>query len=105
MTPSDGRLFPVTLLTIVAETVLEEELTRRVMGLGATGYTVTASRGRGSKGMRTGDIPGEGVRIEVLAGEDAARSILDMLASEYFPHYAVAAWLTDVQVVRGEKYA
>jgi len=95
---------PLEVITIVAETVLEDVLTRGLLERGATGYTVTASRGRGSRGVRTGDIPGEGVRIEVIAGPGLAEIILDWIRVQFFPHYAVIAWSTRVEVLRGEKY-
>ncbi len=92
------------LVTIVAETILEERITRELVELGATGFTVTESHGRGSRGMRTGDIPGDSVRIEVVVATSVADAIVERLRDAYFPHYAVIAWLTDVDVVRGEKY-
>ncbi len=95
---------PLELITIVAETVLEDTLTRGLLERGATGYTVTASRGRGSRGVRSGDVPGEGVRIEVIVARPLADEILGWINRQYFPHYAVIAWSTRVEVVRGDKY-
>ncbi len=97
-------LVDLFLVTIVGEAVLETALTNELLRLGATGYTVTDSRGRGSRGMRSGEIPGEGVRIEVIAGEAVADRILDYVRDHYFPHYAVIAWRSRVSVVRGDKY-
>lgn len=98
---SEARL---RLVTIVAEAILEERLTRELLELGATGFTVTDSHGRGSRGIRTGDIPGTSVRIEVVVSPDVSERVVVRLREAYFPHYAVIAWLTDVDVVRGEKY-
>lgn len=95
---------PLELITIVAETVLEDTLTRGLLERGATGYTVTASRGRGSRGVRTGEVPGEGIRIEVIVGSALADDILGWINRQYFPHYAVIAWAARVEVVRGDKY-
>lgn len=92
------------LVTIVAESVLEEQLVADVHQLGARGHTVVASRGAGSRGMRASDPPGDGVRIEVVVSSGVAERILDHVATRYFPNYAVIAFVTDVQVVRGEKY-
>ena len=39
----------LTLVTIIAEPVLEEMLTRELRHLGARGFTVTESRGEGSR--------------------------------------------------------
>ncbi len=97
-------LVDLFLVTIVGEAVLETSLTNELLRLGATGYTVTDSRGRGSRGMRSGEIPGEGVRIEVIAGEAVADHILDYVRDHYFPHYGVIAWRSRVSVVRGDKY-
>lgn len=92
------------LVTIVAESVLADKLTASLKQFGTTGYTVTDAKGEGSRGMRTGEIPGSNVRIETLADQAIAARILDDLAAHYFPHYAIAAWVTDVHVVRAEKY-
>ena len=94
----------LVLVTLVAEPVLEESLTREIMEAGATGYTVTEIRGKGSRGIRTGDIPGQGIRIETLVSAEVAESLLDRAAEAWFPHYAVVAWATPVRVVRGDKF-
>lgn len=92
------------LVTIVAEPVLEEQIVALLHRLGARGHTVTDSRGAGSRGMRASDPPGGGVRIETVVSAEVAGRILDHVAQHYFPHYAVIAFLTTVEVVRGEKY-
>lgn len=92
------------LVTIVAEPVLEEQIVELLHRLGARGHTVTDSRGAGSRGMRASDPPGGGVRIEVVVSAEVADRILDHVAQHYFPNYAVIAFLTTVEVVRGEKY-
>lgn len=94
----------LTLVTIVAEPVLEDRITGEVMGMGATGFTVTKVRGKGTRGIRTGDIPGQGIRIETLVAPKVAEAILDHAAEAWFPHYAVVVWAMPVRVVRGDKY-
>lgn len=93
------------LVTIVAESVLTEAILAKLEGLGVTGYTVSDARGRGSRGRRTGEIPGENVRIETLVGDDTATRVLEVLAQAYFAEYAIVAWIAEVTVVRGDKYA
>lgn len=95
---------PLKLVTIVAEPVLEEQLAELLHRLGARGHTVTDSRGAGSRGMRASDPPGGGVRIEAVVSAEVADRILGHVAEQYFPNYAVIAFLTTVEVVRGEKY-
>jgi nitrogen regulatory protein P-II 2 len=92
------------LLTIVTESVLTDPLIAVLKKLGATGYTVTDVRGEGSRGLRVGEVPGDNQKIELLTTPALAAQILDLLASQYFPNYAIVAWVCDVVVVRGEKY-
>jgi nitrogen regulatory protein P-II 2 len=92
------------LVTIVAEPVLESRLLAALKSLGASGYTVTEARGAGSRGTRMGEVPGEGRRIEVLVTPEVAHQILQHVSEQYFADFAVVAWSTDVEVLRGEKY-
>ena len=96
---------PVSLVTIIAEKVLAARLTHAILAAGATGYTITEAHGVGSRDMRASTLDGENIRIEVLAGGSVADALLEMLARDWFPHYAVVAWAAEVRVVRGEKYA
>jgi nitrogen regulatory protein P-II 2 len=92
------------LVTIVTESVLTDSLVGILKSLGATGYTVTNVRGEGSRGLRVGEMPGDNRNLEVLTSPALADQILALLADRYFPNYAMVAWVSDVSVVRGEKY-
>lgn len=94
----------VKLLTIVAESVLQERLLAEVRRAGASGFTLTPVDGEGSLHRRVGEIPGENTKIEVVANHEVVERLLARLAAAYFPHYAVVAWVVDVQVVRKQKY-
>ena len=95
---------PLKLVTIVAEPVLEEQLTTELKRLGARGYTVTETRGEGSRGIRASELPGESIRIESVVSAEVADRLLAHVAKLYFPNYAVIAYVSTVEVVRGEKY-
>jgi nitrogen regulatory protein P-II 2 len=92
------------LVTLVAEPVLEEKLTGELSKLGARGWTVTDSRGEGSRGIRASEVPGTSIRIEVVVSAAVANAILVHVKDHYFPRYAVIAWVCAVEVVRGDKY-
>ena len=96
---------PLSLVTIIAEPVLEQRIVTMLHKLGATGHTITESRGEGSRGVRASENPGENIRIEVIVAPAVAEQIMERIAKDYFAHYAVIGWMTDVRVVRGEKYA
>jgi nitrogen regulatory protein P-II 2 len=95
---------PLKLVTIVAESLLESHLVRELVELGARGHTTTKSHGEGSRGVRASELEGGNVRIETIVSETVADRILEHVARNYFQHYAVIAYVTDVMVVRGEKY-
>ena len=96
---------PVKLLTIVAEAFLESRLVEEIKGLGAKGYSVSEVRGEGTRGVRASEWEGKNVKIETLVSAEAADLILQHVAANYFPNYAVVAYLTDVRAVRGDKFA
>ena len=97
-------LVPLKLVTIVAESLLEKRLVEEVKRLGAKGYTITPARGECSRGIRSVDWEGQNIRLETIVSEEVALRILQRLQEEYFPHYAVIAYVENVWVVRGEKY-
>jgi nitrogen regulatory protein P-II 2 len=92
------------LVTIVAEAVLESRIIRDVRDLGARGFTLTKVHGEGSRGVRASEWEGGNVKIETIVSPAVANRILRHVAESYFEHYAVVAYVTDVGVVRGEKY-
>jgi nitrogen regulatory protein P-II 2 len=96
---------PLRKVTIVAEALLEDRIARDVRELGARGLTISETRGEGSRGMRPGDWEGRNVRIETIVSATVADAVLAHVAEHYFEYYAVIAWVEDVEVVRGDKYA
>lgn len=98
------KLTNLKLVTIIAESVLEEKVVSLLKKHGAKGHTVVASHGEGSRGMRTGEIPGQNSRIETLVSMPVAEKIMEDLSNNYFEHYAVICYVIDASVLRGEKY-
>ena len=94
----------VQLVTIVAEAILEDRLVRDLREAGASGWTIGVARGAGPRDRRVGDLEGGNIRVEVLCSPEVADAIMDRLAADYFPHYAAIAWVSPVDVVRGERY-
>ena len=97
-------MVPLKLVTIVAEAILRDQLTAELKQLGAKGFTIIDARGDGSRHLRAGELPGENVRIDSIVSTAVADRILEHVAKEYFSNYAVIAYISDVAVVRGEKY-
>lgn len=93
------------LLTIIAEAQIEDVLTEQIKKLGAHGFTVVEARGEGSRGVRAGEWDqSRSIRIEVICEPQIAEAISGYLIKNYSADYALVLYLSDVEVIRGEKF-
>jgi nitrogen regulatory protein P-II 2 len=92
------------LLTIIAEAVLEQRLIDDVKRLGAKGYSIGHVRGEGATGRAALDFAGPSVRLESVMTDEVVDRVFEVLASDYFPHFAVVAWAVPVRVARPERF-
>ncbi|MCB1963722.1 MAG: transcriptional regulator [Rhodocyclaceae bacterium] len=93
------------LLTIVTEAAIESTLVRDLERLGAHGYTITEARGKGSRGVRNaGWDASSNIRIEVVCSADTAAAIAAHLQQHYYANYAMIIFMSDVEVLRPEKF-
>lgn len=93
------------LLTIVTEAAIEAVLLRDLERLGAQGYTVSEARGKGSRGVRSAEWhASSNVRIEVVCDPATAAAIAAHLQAKYYDDYAMILFMTDVAVLRPEKF-
>jgi len=95
---------PLSLLTIIAESILKERLIHDLRNAGARGYTITDAEGEGIRQRRVSEILGSNIRLETIVSPEVADRLLHVISTEYFERYAVVAFLTEVNVIRGEKY-
>jgi nitrogen regulatory protein P-II 2 len=95
---------PKKLLTIVAEAGLETRLVTMVHAKGAKRHTVSPAHGEGPRGQLAGDISGGNIRLETVVSPEVLALIIQVLEADYFPHYAVSCWVTDVEVIRQERF-
>jgi nitrogen regulatory protein P-II 2 len=92
------------LVTIVIETSLAHRLEEDLLECGAKGFTSSLAHGAGPKNQRSSDIEGGNVRIETVVSDSVLEAILEKLKSNYFPHYAISCWVSEVEVVREDRY-
>lgn len=93
------------LITVITEAVLERALSKDLDTLGASGYTFSDARGRGSRGVRqAGWEHGANLRLEILCDDAVAQKILTHLRAHYYDHYAMVLWVQDVGVLRPDKF-
>lgn len=92
------------LVTIIAESVIEQKLINDVKSCGARGYSVGHVRGEGQTGGRALDITGSSIRLETVVTDVVAEEILRTLGEKYFDRYAVVAWVTPTVVARPNRF-
>ncbi len=91
-------------VTIVAERLLRDQLIDLLKKHGATGWTIAAVEGEGSRGNRTSDFEGRNSQIDTIVSAETAETIMADIAEEYFANWAIITYTVDVEVMRGEKY-
>lgn len=86
------------LVTVVCESMLEPDLAREIVALGAVGYTITDARGLGTHGMRSGSWAKEGnIRLEILCDETVGGRIIEHLKQSYDRDYGLLIFSSDVE--------
>jgi len=94
------------LITIITESVLEHSLVEDIERLGARGYTISNARGKGQRGVRgAGWSSDSNIRVEVLGEPQLVEAIAEHLNKTYYKDYAIVLFLSDVKVIRAEKFA
>ena len=97
--------YPRKLITVITEAALEATLTRDLDRLNAHGYTICDARGKGSHGLRNaGWEANSNIRVEVVCDEATAESIAEHLEGQYYRDYAMVLFMTDIAVIRPEKF-
>lgn len=91
-------------VTIIAERVLRDDLLDLLKRHGATGWTLTAVEGEGSRGIRASEWEGRSVQIDTLVSAQAADVIMEEIGRTYFRDWSVIVYAAEVEVLRGEKY-
>ncbi len=93
------------LVTIITEAALEFELLEVLDALGASGYTITNARGKGSRGIRdAGWTSSSNIRIEVICSKELATTITGYLHENFYNNYAMVVYESDVSVLREDKF-
>ena len=93
------------LLTVVTEAALENVLVKDFETLGVRGYTIIDARGKGSRGTRDATWgESSNIHVEIVCDEVTAAAIADHLQSRYYQDYAMILFVSEVAVLRPEKF-
>ena len=90
----------VTLLTIIAETVLKDPIVKLLKNYEVSGYTINQVQGEGSHGRRLGDIAGYNTNIEIktLVSLEVSDAILESI-KDYQGNHAILAFRQNVETL------
>jgi nitrogen regulatory protein PII len=94
-----------TKLVIITEKLLFKHIVNIIESSGATGYTVTAAEGKGSRNTTALGHPSvsdtyEKIKLEVVTTDEAvARKIADEVASNYFDNFSGIIFIDHVEVL------
>lgn len=102
---------PACMLVIVTETLLLKKIAKIIDKAGATGYTVVAAGGKGSRNVRSAGQPSVSgtaftdIKIEVLTdNRDMAVTIADEVAAQFFEDYAGISYICDAEVLSAHAF-
>lgn len=97
--------FSRQLITVVTEAVLESEIEKLLNEAGAKGYTISDVRGKGQQGFRSGDWKeSANIQIQIICKPELGEKIVNNLREQFFENYNIIIYLSDVQVLRSEKF-
>lgn len=92
------------LVTIIILDSLEEDVIQDLKSLGIKGYTTSPAQGEGLSHVRDSAWEGTNRKIETIVREETALKIMQLMAEKYFEKYSAIAYLSDVEVLRKERF-
>jgi len=98
------KLEPRKLVTIIILDSLEKDVIDDIKALGVKGYTISTAQGEGLNHTRDNQWEGVNRKIETIVREKTAQKIIELMSKKYFEKYGAIAFLSDVYVLRKEKF-
>jgi nitrogen regulatory protein PII len=101
---------PVWKLVIITEEILLKKIAKLIKEAGATGYTVLAAAGEGSRNVRSTGEPSvshtfSNIKFEVLtASRELADQIQEKVVAKYFENYSCITYISTVEALRAHKF-
>lgn len=101
---------PVWKLVIITEEILLKKIAKLIKDAGASGYTVLAAGGQGSRNVRSTGDPSvshsfSNIKFEVLtASRELAEAIQTKVVEKYFENYSCITYMSTVEALRAHKF-
>jgi nitrogen regulatory protein PII len=99
------KLYDVKLLTITCEILAQKNIIEILKKHDITGYTSFEVGGNGSRGLRGHGLETEkNVKVEVIMHEEKLSGVIEEISRTMFADFAIVLYVSDVGVVRTEKF-
>ena len=99
------KLYNVKLLTITCEILAQKNVIEILKKHEITGYTTYGVDGNGARGVRGQGLKNEkNVKVEVIMREEKLSDVVEELSRTLFANFAIVLYVSDVSVVRTEKF-
>ena len=99
------RLYNVKLLTITCEALVQKKVFEILIKHHVSGYTTYEVEGLDPEGVRgQGFLREKNVKTEVVLKEDKLQDILEEISRTLSSYYAIIFYVSDVGVLRPERY-
>ena len=96
---------PKTLLVVTAEAVLEKALVHDARERGVQAWSVSEVHGAGREGVREGAWEADRtIELKLICERAVADAVAEHVIATYAPHYAVALYFAEVQVLRPDRF-
>ena len=99
------KLYNVKLLTITCEILAQENVIDILKKHEISGYTTYEVNGNGVRGIRGQGLKTEkNVKVEVIMREEKLDGVVEEISRTLFANFAIVLYVSDVGVVRMEKF-
>jgi len=99
------KLYKVKLLTVTCEILAQKSVIEILSKHKITGYTTYEVDGNGARGLRGQGLKNEkNVKVEVIMQEHTLQDVVEEIARTLFTNFAIVLYVSDVGVLRTEKF-
>jgi nitrogen regulatory protein PII len=98
-------------VVIITEKIISKGVCEIIEDCGATGYTIVAAGGKGSRNIRSTSERASvvdafvNIKIEIIVNDfDMAENIMNRVRNKYFQNYSGITYLEDIKILRPEKF-
>ncbi len=99
------KFYNIKLLTVTCEILAQKNVLDILTKHKITGYTTYEVEGNGARGLRGQGLENEkNVKVEVLMQEEKLQDVVEEIARTLFTNFAIVLYVSDVGVLRSEKF-